>query len=84
MDTDIGYGSEVLKSFCPTSDIARTGAFKTVLNNIDTVSKELSEISTNNSSELNHVNLAEGLLKRHTCIHVYPSESISACVLPFL
>ena len=64
---------------------ARTGAFKEVLNNIDTISKELSEISEN-SSELNHANFAEGLLERHTSIYmyVYPSESISACALPML
>ena len=81
MDEEIACASEGLKSLCPTSDTARTGAFKAVLNDIDTISKELSEISEN-SSELNNANLAEGLLERHTSI--YLSESISPCVLPLL
>ena len=67
MEADVDYGSEVLKSLCPTSDIARTGAFTAELNNINTISKESPEISEN-SSELNHANLAVGLLERHTSI----------------
>ena len=84
MEADVDYtGSEVLKSLCPKSDTARTCTFKAVLNSINTISKELgiSEISEN-SSDLNHANLAEGLLERHPSI--CPSESNSACFLPML
>ena len=53
---DVGYGSEVLKSLCPTSDIARPGAFTVMLNNINTVksAKNYMQALSENSSELNH------------------------------
>lgn len=69
IEADTDYGSEALKSLCPTRFTARTGAFQAVLNNIDALNKELSEIAEN-TSDLNHAK-AEGLLEQLMSFRIY-------------